>query len=240
MIVRVRTNLETKRIKLSQDDPTFLDLRKAIAGEFSIDPGMVFLSFDFQNEQPLELNDASTLAEGDISHGTMLYLTGRMEKNDKSFIDGDGDISHKGINSHLKNLRECHTPTITGPRSKKLCLKRRRQLLTRSRRVQREEPNKGVPEPPAPVESISSSISGDGAAQCDKGGSTRDNIHPHGNDGSPSVRAPDEQRRERLVDDFSGITPPRDVRFAASGMYSEMSPALAVAMALSRLEKERA
>ena len=41
-----------------------------------------------------------------------------------------------------------------------------------------------------------------------------------------------------FVDDFSGITPPRDVRFAASGMYSEMSPALAVAMALSRLEGE--
>ena len=197
MIVRVRTNLETKRIKLSQDDPTFLDLRKAIAGEFSIDPGMVFLSFDFQNEQPLELNDASTLAEGDISHGTMLYLTGRMEKNDKSFIDGDGDISHKGIQFTSKEPERMSHSVYNGAESKET-LPKEETPTDKIKEVQREEPNKGVPEPPAPVESISSSISGDGAAQCDKGGSTRDNIHPHGNDGSPSVRAPDEQRRERL------------------------------------------
>ncbi len=240
MIVRVRTNLCTKRVEISSDIPTFADLREAIAREFSIDPSTVFLSFDLQNEQPLELSDASPLTEGSVSHGTMLYLSGRMEKKERSFIDGDGDISHKGIQFTSKEPARALRSNDHGSEAKEVLHREETLAGNKNQEKKIEESEREIREIPAgevSAESTSTSGSGSGATWRDAEAYSTHSSGSHSGDESPGVRAPDEQRRERLVDDSAG-TPPRDMRFASTGMYSDMSPAMAVAMALSRLEGE--
>ena len=237
MIVRIRTNLTTKRIELKSGS-LYGDLRQAIAGEFSIDAASsVFLSFDVQGDQPVELNDAAPLSENGISHGAMLYLDGRLEKREKSFIDGDGQVAHKGILFKERDPEDRSRSNDQGEEVNQLTEKEKAVAVDKIQETKVEETKEGTREAPVQGESVESSASSstdDNATWRGTGGDLAYTASRHGGDGSPGVRAPDEQRRERLIDG----TPQRDLRFASTGMYSEMSPAMAVAMALSRLEED--
>jgi hypothetical protein len=256
MIVRVRSNLETKRVTLNEELPTLGDLFLSISGAYGIPQAKIALSFDLKNERVLDGRASTLLKDVDVSHGTMLFLGGRMEKNEKSFVDGDGLVSHKGV-----HFTAAAPKNETGNTAQE-----RKQDETKSA-VKEEQTKKELDESLTPsfLDSVPSEAeekqkhstpttgSGGGSDECDDDdGIWRDNDgyndddtyssaiqeqeqeqeqQQHQGPGSPEVRAPDQQRRERLIEHY---TPDR--RFAATGMYTDMSPAMAVALALSQMD----
>ena len=52
------------------------------------------LSFDLQNEKALDGDASSMLSELDVWNHAVLVRT--MQKQEKSFVDGDGEVQHKG------------------------------------------------------------------------------------------------------------------------------------------------
>ena len=80
MIVSVRSNIETKRIELKQEDPTLGALLDAISSTYGIPSTEIGLSFDLKNEEILDGDPSNLLRDMDVKHGSMLYLCGRMQK----------------------------------------------------------------------------------------------------------------------------------------------------------------
>jgi len=115
MLIRVRSSMGTWKIPLNNppDTATLFDVKQLIYNQHDIPIESQLLSRDLKSEHRLE-PDSASLKSLSISHGDMIFLSGRLEKQviEKSYIGENGELVKAGIKLNLQNTNSVEDGNI--------------------------------------------------------------------------------------------------------------------------------
>ena len=116
MIIRLRSSIETKRLNLgtsTNKEHTFGELKACIQTAYSLKGiNNIYVSLDSDGQQMILGEESATLSSLGISHGTLLFLRGKLVKTiaDKSYVAESGDFVTKGQET-FEIVLECEGAT---------------------------------------------------------------------------------------------------------------------------------
>ena len=232
MKIRIRSNLETKRIEVddsSGQDLRLFDLKEALSKAYNIPTTSMTFCWDISGEEGLwkDANepgpDSTLLSMLNIKNGSLLYLCGRLEKHivEKSYVDSTGSVISKGEHYNLV-VDECDdlddSKALSGDGEKETVTDQTNATSTTTTGSTTS----------SIAETDTNSTSRNALADVDEVMSAAYSPSRSGEDG---VRAPDAARRMRLVDDLPYDRDYRSSNYLPPGVDRELlSPGMEAAL----------
>lgn len=214
MKIRIRSNLETKRIEVDdslEQNPRLSDLKDALSLTYKIPTESMTFCWDISGEDGLWKDqtqpgpDSTLLSMLNIKNGSLLYLCGRLMKTvvEKSYVDSTGSVISKGEHYSLVVDEDSDDNNEASSGEKEAASE---QALPPTTSTSTTTSTAAVAADTDTNTSSSSAMDtatsrSDALADVDEVMSAAACGSPSRNDGSDGVRAPDAARRMRLVDD---------------------------------------